>query len=334
MKKFLVLAVGMSMVGAASAQAQTSCPDAPAVVSPETATENSRQQAADLFQYLAPQLGTAIAGGSPTLGQSSTLGGLGHISIGVRGNALSGSMPQVDQFPTCYGGRYSAELPTKSQVIPGAGADAAIGIFRGLPLALTNVGSVDALLSATYLPEYTGDNVSIKLPDGSLKVGYGARVGLLSESIIVPGVSLSFLKRDLPTVDMRANSNSGDSLYVTGLKVKTTSWRIEASKSLVIIGIFGGVGKDRYESSVSEVRASVSQPAPLPRATAAVTPPPSQRLDRTNIFAGVKMNLLFFKLAAEVGRVSGGEVTTFNTFSGSEPGAARNYGSVGFRFGF
>ena len=37
---------------------------------------------------------------------------------------------------------------------------------------------------------------------------------------------------------------------------------------------------------------------------------------------------------SEVGRVSGGEVTTFNTFSGSEPGAARNYGSVGLRFGF
>lgn len=332
MKKFLVLAVGMGMVGSAAAQAQTSCPDAPAIIPPETATANARQQAADFFQYMAPQLGTAIAGGSLTLGQSSTLGGLGHLSIGVRGTAVNGSLPQVDQFPTCYSGAQKTELPTKSQVIPGAGADAAIGIFRGLPLALTNVGSVDLLLSATYLPEFDDDNVSVKLPDGSLKIGYGARVGLLSESLIVPGVSLSFMRRDLPTVDMRANSNGGDSLYVTGLKLKTTSWRIEASKSLVIFGIFGGVGKDKYESSVTEVRASVSQP--LGRASTAVTPPPSQDLDRTNIFGGVKLNLLFFKLAAEVGRVSGGEVTTFNTFSGSEPNAARTYGSVGLRFGF
>ena len=47
---------------------------------------------------------------------------------------------------------------------------------------------------ATYLPEFNNDNISVKLPDGSLKIGYGARVGLLSESIIVPGVSLSFMR--------------------------------------------------------------------------------------------------------------------------------------------
>jgi len=332
MKKFLVLAVGMGVVGSSAARAQTSCPATIPTTSAQ-ATENSRQQAADLFQYVAPQLSTALAGGSATLGQSSTVGGLGHFSIGVRGTAVNGSLPQVDEFPTCYGGRYSSELPTKNQVIPGAGADAAIGIFRGLPLALTNVGSVDLLLSATYLPEFDDDNVSVKLPDGSLKIGYGARVGLLSESILVPGVSLSFMRRDLPTVDLMANSGASDSLFVTGLKMKTTSWRIEASKSLVVFGIFGGVGKDHYESSVDRVSASVLAGG-FGRANASVDPAPSQDLTRTNIFGGVKLNLLVFKLAAEVGRVSGGEVTTFNTFSGSEPSAARTYGSVGLRFGF
>ena len=332
MKKFLVLAVGMGMVGAASAQAQTSCA-AGVPTSQAQATENSRQQAADLFQYVAPQLSTALAGGSPTLGQSSSLGGLGHFSIGVRGTGVQGSLPDVQNFPVCYTGRYSAELPTSSQVIPGGGADAAIGIFRGLPLALTNVGSVDLLLSAPFLPEFNDNEDSDKLPDGSLKIGYGARVGLLSESIIVPGVSLSFMRRDLPTVDLMATSGVNDSLFVTGLKMKTTSWRIEASKSLVIFGIFGGVGKDHYESSVDRVSASVLAGG-FGRANATIDPSPAQDLDRTNIFAGVKLNLMIFKLAAEVGRVSGGEVTTFNTFSGTEPNAARNYGSVGLRFGF
>ncbi len=331
MKKFLVLTVGMSLVGAASALAQTACPAG--IPSTATATKNSEQQAADLFQYVAPQISTALAGGSPTLGQSSTLGGLGHFSIGVRGTAVNGSMPQVDKFPTCYTGAYRAQLETSSQIIPGGGADAAIGIFGGLPLALTNVGAVDLLLSATYLPEFNDDNVSVKLPDGSLKIGYGARIGLLSESIIVPGVSLSLMRRDLPTVDLTANSNASDSLYVTGLKMKTTSWRIEASKSLVVFGIFGGVGKDHYESSVNQVRASVLAGG-LGRTDATLDPSPSQKLDRTNIFGGVKLNLMIFKLAAEVGRVSGGEVTTFNTFTGSEPNAARTYGSLGLRFGF
>jgi hypothetical protein len=331
MKQSLVLAVGVALIAGATAEAQ-SCP-AGVPTSSAQATANSRQQASDLFQYMAPQLATAIAGGSATLGQSSSLGGLGHFSIGARGSAVAGSLPQVDQFPTCYTGAQSTELPTKSQVIPGGGADAAIGIFGGLPLALTNVGAVDLLLSATYLPAFDNDNVSVQLPDGSVKIGYGARVGLLSESIIVPGVSLSFMKRDLPTVNVRANSGLSDSLFVTGLKVKTTSWRIEASKSLVVFGIFGGVGKDKYESSVDEVRASVLA-GTFGRQNASLDPAPSQSLDRTNIFGGVKLNLLFFKLAAEVGQVSGGDVTTFNSFSDKAANASRTYGSVGLRFGF
>jgi hypothetical protein len=331
MKKLFVITFGLAVVGAPSLQAQSACPAG--VPTAATAAENSKQQAADLFQYLAPQLGTAIAGGSPTLGQSGTLGGLGHFSVGVRGTAVNGSLPQVDRFPTCYTGRYSATLPTDTQIIPGAGADAAIGVFGGIPLALTNVGAVDLLLSATYLPEVDQNNVRVRLPDGSLQIGYGARIGLLSESIIVPGVSLSFMKRDLPTVNMDANSGVSDSLFITGLKLKTTSWRIEASKSLLVFGLFGGVGKDQYKSSVDQVRASVGAPAPIGRVNATLTPSPSQSLDRTNLFVGVKLNLLIFKIAAEVGQASGGDVTTFNTFSGSASDASRTYGSLGIRFG-
>src|SRR4051812_30411099 len=179
MKRSLVLPAGCSMLAASVAPAQTTCP-AGAPTSQAQATENTRAQAADLFQYMAPQIAGAIAGGSPTLGQTSTLGGLGHFSVGVRGTALNGSLPKLDQFPVCYTGRVSTPLPTGSQVIPGAGADAAIGIFGGIPLALTNVGAVDLLLSALYVPEADQDNVQVRLPDGSLTVGYGARVGLLS----------------------------------------------------------------------------------------------------------------------------------------------------------
>jgi len=330
MKHYFVIAAGLSTLAVSAVQAQTSCPGT--APSAATAPENAKQQAADIFQYMAPQLATAIAGGSPTLGQTSTLGGFGHFSVGLRGTALKGSIPRVDQFPTCYSGRYSATLPTGTQVIPGVGADAAIGVFGGLPLALTSVGAVDLLLSATYLPEVNKSNVSITLPDGSLKIGYGARIGLLSESLIVPGVSLTYMKRDLPTVNLAANSGLADSLFVTGLKLKTTSWRIEASKSLLMFGLFGGVGKDKYKSSVDVVRASVGAPV-IGRANSTLTPAPTQSLDRTNLFVGLKLNLLIFKIAGEVGQATGGDVTTFNTFSGSAANASRTYGSIGVRFG-
>ena len=53
---------------------------------------------------------------------------------------------------------------------------------------------------------------------------------------------------------------------------------------------------------------------------------------RTNYFADLSFNLLLAHFVAEVGRVTGGNVTTFNTFS-TDASAARTYGSLGIRIG-
>src|SRR3712207_26407 len=180
MRARLLMAAGLSLVALRSADAQ--CTGTP--TSASQATEDARRQAEDVFQYMAPQLGLAIVGGSPTLGSAGTLGGLGHFSVGVRGNALAGHVPQVDQFQTSCTGAQSRTLPTSEQYLGLPGVDAAIGVFKGLPLGLTNVGGVDLLFSASYIPEFKGDGVDVTVPDGSLKIGYGARVGLLQESQI------------------------------------------------------------------------------------------------------------------------------------------------------
>jgi hypothetical protein len=326
-KSFCTIAV-LSLVATASAGAQSSCPAG--VPTAATAPENAKQQAADLFQFIAPELGQAIAGGSATLGQNSTLGGLGHFSVGVHGNVVAGSVPDVGNFPTCYTGRYKAVLPTSKSAIPMVGADAAIGVFGGLPLALTNVGAIDLLVSAQYVPEKTFSGVSITAPDGSLQLGYGARLGLLSESFIVPGVSLSYMKREMPRLNVNAN-HGGDTLSVTGLKVKTSSWRLAASKNLLLLSFGAGVGQDKLESGVDTVRASVGAPA-LARATSTLSAQ-AQSLTRTNYFANVSFSLLVAKLTAEVGQSTGGDVTTYNSFSGSQPAGTRTYGSLGVRFG-
>ena len=63
MKKYLIIAAGLSALIVPQLEAQTSCPTS--VPTAATAAENAKQQAADLFQYMAPQIATAIAGGSP-----------------------------------------------------------------------------------------------------------------------------------------------------------------------------------------------------------------------------------------------------------------------------
>src|SRR5689334_24101380 len=80
----------------------------------QRATQDACQKAIGLFQYLAPQLGTMIAGGNPTLGQGGTLGGLGHFSAGLRVNVLQGSLPQVQDVSPAVTGATSTRFDTKS----------------------------------------------------------------------------------------------------------------------------------------------------------------------------------------------------------------------------
>lgn len=296
------------------------------------ASQDACQKAIDLFKYMAPQLGTSITGGNATLGQGSSLGGLGHFSVGLRVNAVQGSLPQIQNVTPSVNGATSTTFDTKDQIIPMPTADLAIGIFKGIPLAITNVGGVDLLVSAAYLPEFNGSGVSVKVPNGSLKIGYGARVGILQESLLVPGVAVSYLVRDLPTVDISGTNSAGDALFVNNLSLKTKAWRAVASKSLLLFGFAAGFGQDKYESS-ADISANVVARPPAPAGSAGPVSL-SQNMTRSNVFADLSINLLILKLTGEIGQVSGGTINTFNTFSGKQAADSRVYGSVGARFGF
>jgi hypothetical protein len=342
MKARLFVILAASVVASASVQAQGSidtsrCPPGTAsglgVPDQTRAAQDACQKAIDLFQYMAPQLGVAITGGNATLGQGGTLGGLGHFSIGLRVNAVQGSLPQINDVTPAVTGATSSRYETEDQFIPLPTADLAIGLFKGIPLALTNVGGVDLLVSAAYLPEFDGEGVSVRIPDGSLKLGFGARVGLLQESLIVPGVSVTYLRRDLPTATIVATTG-GDNLTISDLSVKTDAWRVVASKSLIFFGVAVGGGQDRYKSS-TDISAHVAARTVPPSPEANMGPVAlEQSLTRTNMFANLSVNLLLLKITGEIGQVSGGEISTFNTFNGKQAADSRLYGSIGARFGF
>src|SRR3982074_609684 len=184
MKKYIVIAAGLSLLAAPGLQAQGGGlpnPICPAGTNAATrVAQDACQQAYDVYQFMAPHVGLAIVGGNATLGQASTLGGLGHISVGLRGNAFKGDLPDVANFTQrTSGATPPVTLPTKTQFIGLPAADVAIGVFGGLPLALTNVGGVDLLVSASYVPTITQNNVTIT-PKQNLQLGFGARIGLLS----------------------------------------------------------------------------------------------------------------------------------------------------------
>jgi hypothetical protein len=332
MKGRLFVSFAALAVAATSASAQIDTQRCPATTNAQRISQDACQKAIDLFAYLAPQLATTVAGGNATLGMAGSLGGLGHFSAGLRVNALQGSLPQVQNITLQTNGASNSQpIDTKTQLFPMPTAELAVGIFKGLPLAITNVGGVDLLVSAAYLPEFNSSGVSVKVPNGSLKLGYGARVGILQESLLVPGVSVSYVRRDLPTVNIAASSGS-DSLYVNNFALKTTAWRVVASKGLLLFGLAAGIGQDKYESS-TDISAHVAA-RPLTPAANAGPVSLSQSITRTNVFGDLSLNLLLFKLTGEIGQVSGGTINTYNTFSGSQAADSRIYGSVGARFGF
>ena len=336
MKRVLVLALlALATVKGQAQQPDPQCAPGNQVSSPATYyTSDACQKAVDLFKYMAPQLGVSLTGGNALLGTGSTVGGLGHAKFEVRVNGLWGSVPNVQNAAPAAGPYQQTTYTTKTQVLGLPAAAAEIGLFKGLSLPLTRVGGIDALVTATYIPDFNGDNVSVKATGGNLKWGYGARLGLLEESLLVPGVSFTWLRRDLPTIDMAGSVPTGNgtttTLQVNGLTEQTTAWRLVASKSLILLNVAAGVGQDKYDSK-ADVNASVSFGPFTGSRPSAVRM--EQNLTRTSYFADLSMNLLVLKLIGEVGMVSGGTVTTYNKFD-RPADKSRLYGSIGARLDF
>jgi hypothetical protein len=308
------------------------CTD-PELVGSSNEGQDACQKALDLLNYMTPQLGTLIAGGNATIGQGGTLGGLGHFALSVRANAMRASLPDIDGAGVNYGDAQRTNYVTESQWAALPVVDAAFGVFKGIPLPLTNVLGVDVLLNVSYLPELERDPLSLTTPDGSFKIGYGARVGVLQESLLLPGISFTYIKRDLPRTTLVASWEGGavssaDTARLENFDIGSTSWRVVASKNLLAFSLALGVGQDRYEASAA---ASYVVNDPLQRYADG---PVNYAFDvtRTNVFLDVVTNLGLVKLVATVGNVSGGAIPTYNNFD-TEADASRIYGSLGVRIG-
>ena len=332
MKKAILLVGALMVAGAmplaAQAGREAQCAGGSAFL------DDACQKGLDVLKFMSPQLGIAVAGGNATLAQGGTLGGFPHFAVTVRANALAGVLPEVGAVSPSTSGAAPSDYQTKNQILGLPQVDAAVGLFRGVPLGLTNVGGVDLLLSANYLPNVSADQITLSTTSSALKFGYGVRVGLLQESLVFPGVSATYMQRDLPAIDLLATAGD-DSISIEGFGVKTSAWRLVASKNFLVFGLAAGLGQDRY-TSTADLSISVNEPG-IPSALTHGSPFPDgfeQKLTRTNYFVNTYFNMLLMKVVAEAGMVTGGTVDTYNTFSGKRADDSRLYGSVGLRLGF
>lgn len=322
-------AVVLGTAGALGAQGGSVSPDCRAGTATQRASQDACQKALDLFQYLAPQLAGAITGGNAVSGEHSARGGAGRFSIGVRVNAVRGRLPQGDAVTPAITGAVASEYATEEQWVPVPVVDAALGVFPGLLVGGTQALAVDALFNVAYLPAVDEGDVAVTLPDGNVKVGFGVRVAVVQESAFMPGISVTWLQRNLPRLNLAATPGN-DQLNVNDFLAKTTAWRAVIGKNLGVLALTAGFGQDEHEISaladVRVVRAGVTY--------AATAIPALQSLTRDNAFASASLRLTAFALVGEVGRISGGRLATYNTFAGSRADDALDYGSVGIRIRF
>src|SRR2546425_9854265 len=98
--------------------------------------------AVDAIRAFPPLAGMIVSGGNPVLGTAGWLGGIGHLPVPARVNAIGASLPNPDsasqsRVPSSFHGAVPAPL-----------VEAAVGLVRGRGGLL----AVDALGSAAVLP--------------------------------------------------------------------------------------------------------------------------------------------------------------------------------------
>lgn len=317
------------IVGTTNVRAQAA-PDC--TVSPPIAGNSADicRKAADLFTFLAPQVGIALAGGNPILGEGGTLGGWGKRSVTLRLTAVSGQLPKNNVPISLAGnGAVASDFGAERTFVPMPSLDAAIGVLTGVPLGLTNVGGVDVLLGAIAVPSAKSGSFRLEPTSGRVAVSYGVRVGALQESSFIPGVSVSFMRRKVPTLD-GDYTPANDTLQVRNNSVTANTFRVVASKRFVLFGLAAGVGRDNIEAT-SGVHAIVNESVlGVPQRAELTFPTLNEKVKRNTAFVNASFGLLVARVVAEYGRSSGGTTReTLNTFGDRKANDAYSYGSLG-----
>lgn len=311
----------------ARAQGGTIDPQCRNVTVPERSSQDACQKALDLFTFLAPQLGGAIAGGNAASGEHSSLRGPGHFSLGLRANVVRARLPRIAEHDPVLTGAQASDYDAEDSALPVPTLDAAVGVYRGFPIGGTNTMGLDLLINLAYIPDFTSDEVEVSVSGSSIKVGIGGRLTIVEETFMTPGIALTWLRRDLPVVNVQATPGSAE-LRLDDFQVKTSAWRAVIGKNFSVLGVTVGGGQDKYETSaLGHVT--------VPGITTEFEAGPIaavQEMTRDNLFGSLSLNLPLLSVVAEVGRISNGNLATFNTFGDARADDDLAYGSFGLRF--
>src|SRR5262245_2530154 len=235
-RRSIVLFAALTLLPAASLFAQN--PECSAFIGQDANICNAAVDGAVLFH---PVAGVLISGGNPTLGQVGTLGGFPHLTISARVNATEFHTPDLN-----YDGTTTTVASTDEVVAPAPQVEAALGLYKGIGnglLAIDLLGSAQ-LLPTTQFKNLTVDKDATSIGDVALGFGYGARVGITNQAGAFPAISVSAMRRNIPTVTY-GDVTQGDQ-YTFSVNLDATNLRAMAGYELGVLSIGGGMGWDKY----------------------------------------------------------------------------------------
>lgn len=204
--------------------------------------------------HVQPSVGIAFSGGAHTLGTATTigrrLGVLPRIAVTARVNAALADVPDLlDDFDPTFDDQ--GQIPPLGTVGIPVGAlqgDVTLGLFKGFSLGPVagGLGAVDLLGSLSYVPAVE----PVGLSEAIVNVGLGARVGILQQGLIMPGISISGMYRTLLDDVAFGDLSEGDPAEFS-TDLSTLSLRAAISKGILMFDLAAGAGYDVYRSDVA-----------------------------------------------------------------------------------
>ncbi len=267
-------------------------------------------QAVNALANVQPTIGIAFSGGAHTLGTSTTigrrLGFVPRVSVTARFNAGIADVPDLlDGFdPTLDSGGQVPAMGTGGVPVGAFQADVVVGVFNGMDFgpALGGLGAVDLLGSVSFVP----GRDEIGLDDNIVTAGFGARVGILQQGLVVPGISLSGMYRTMLGDDVAFGDISAGDPAQFSSDLSTLSFRGGISKGIALLDVNVGAGYDIYTSDVSfgwELVCPAGQCMPAVDVTLSTAEPVTGELKTAawNVHGSLGLSLMVLDLVGELG---------------------------------
>lgn len=288
-----------------------------------TQARNVCDAAVDGASLFVPVAGILVTGGNPFLGATGGVGGFPHLGLTLRVNATRVVIPDLN-----YNGVGNTVGVKQALLAPAPLIEGALGIFRG---ARNGAFALDLLGSAQLLPTKLIDDLHIDVNARSigsiaLGLGVGGRLTLIGEGDLLPALTVSVMRRNLPRIGV-GDIVAGDG-YTFASDLRTTDYRATVGKRFGPLDLGAGAGWTEYAAS-----AQIDFVNPISHERE-----PSILLDLTDsrtvgfVDAGLAIGQWYF--IGEAGVQRGKDLALVTTFTDNDPKVQRIFGSVGLRFGF